>query len=100
MLNNINILDIYHMAFAKQSKLLQNCNFFVEFLNSWYRIKEYINENFKYIKENNFYSKSLDKLPKFEKKIIFKVVRTFKKLKYRDDPFIAKKASIMALQNK
>lgn len=76
----------------------------VHFLKPWYGIANHAKDIFFYLQKNSLLPLGLGALldlpSKARRKAMLKTPKTFKKLKYIDDPKIAKKAYLTTLKNK
>lgn len=76
----------------------------VNFLKPWCGIANYVDNILIYLQKNNVLplglNASLDLPSKAERKATFKAFKTSKKLKYMDDPKVAKKTRLTILRDK
>lgn len=102
--DNLLILDTCLTVLAKSRGLLNSQVQFVNFLKSWCGIANHIDDILICLQKNSFLppdlDTSLDLLSKAKKKAMLKAFRTSKKLKYIDNPKVAKEAHLTTLIDK
>ena len=90
-------------ALAKSGGSLNSQVQLVEFLKPWYGVAKHANDILLCLQKNSLLTPgldaSLDQTYKAQKKATLKALRTSKKLKYIDDPKVAKKARLTALRD-
>lgn len=91
-------------AFAKSGGLLKSWVLMVYFLKPWYNVVNHADDIIFCLQKNSFLPPGLDSpldlSSKTERKAIFKAYRTFKKLKYIDDPKEVEEAHLTTLRDK
>lgn len=104
MFDSLIMLDACFAALAKSRRSLNSRVKLVNFLKPWYSIVNYINNILICLQKNSSLPLGLDVLLdlsfKTNRKTTLKALRTFKKLKYIDNPKLVEEACLTTLKDK
>lgn len=97
--DNLIMDDTCLTALAKNGELLQDLPTIIEFLKPWYGMARYAEEILVCIQKNSSFMDLPDLPTKAERKSTLAAARTSKKLKGLDDPVLAEKSRMTAMQD-